>query len=435
LLLTKQQSLNPETEIMKTNRRNNAFFFTLSFASCLPLAASAGGFRLPDQDAFATARGEAFVATADNASAIFYNPAGIAQLEGQNIRGGIYGIDINTTFHSPAPPAGNGGSFGNGNKLHAVPQIFYTFSPTNLPVAFGLGIYSPYGLSLEWPDNTGFRTVGTQASLTYLTINPSVAFKLSPNFSIGGGITANYADADLQQGLLPFPYNNSFEFKGSGWAVGYNFGLLWKPIEQISFGASFHSATKFNLTGRTETTFTGVLPAPVNNSASGEFPFPLNAVLGVSYRPTPKWNLEFDADYTDWSTLGTVTIQQSAPIIPLGIPQNIPIAFNWQPSWYYEFGATRYFDNGWHLSAGYIFNESAVPDANYSPVVADEDRHFISIGTGFKGQHFNFDIAYQFGYGPARTVSGSAPSAAGQTADGTYDFISQAVLLTMGWHF
>jgi len=407
---------------MKTNLRNNVKYSALFFAGCLPLAASAGGFRLPDQDAFATARGEAFVATADNASAIFYNPAGIAQLEGQDIRGGLYGIDINTTFHSPA-----GGSFDNSKNLHAVPQFFYTLSPTNLPVAFGLGIYSPYGLSSEWPDNTGFRTVGTQASLTYLTINPAVAFKLSPNFSIGGGITANYADVDLQQGLSPFPpYNNSFELKGNGWAVGYNLGLLWKPIEQISFGASFHSATKVNLRGQTEATFPPYLPAPIYNPASAEFPFPLNAVIGVSYRPTPKWNLEFDADYTDWSTLGSVNVQRQATPIP-------PLVFNWQPSWYYEFGATRYFDNGWHVSAGYIFNESAVPDANYNPVVADVDRHFFSVGTGFKGQHFNFDIAYQLGYGPTRTVSGATGASA--PANGSYEFISNAVLLTLGWHF
>src|SRR5271170_8237867 len=135
----------------------------------------ANGFGLPDQDAFATARGEAFVATADNASAIYYNPAGIAQLEGQNIRGGFYGIDINTTFHSPAPPAGNGGSFDNDKNFHAIPQFFYTYTPDKLPMTFGLGVYSPYGLSSEWPENTGFRTLGTQASVTCLTINPAIA--------------------------------------------------------------------------------------------------------------------------------------------------------------------------------------------------------------------------------------------------------------------
>src|SRR5439155_10168116 len=73
--------------------------------------------------------------------------------------------------------------------------------------------------------------------------------------------------------------------------------------------------------------------------------------------------------------------------------------------------------------------------ANYTPLVADLDRHFFSIGTGFKGERFNFDVAYQFGYGPPRTVTGSASSAARQTADGRYEFISHAIALTLGWHF
>jgi hypothetical protein len=65
----------------------------------------------------------------------------------------------------------------------------------------------------------------------------------------------------------------------------------------------------------------------------------------------------------------------------------------------------------------------------------DLDRHFFSIGTGFAGKHFGFDAAYQFGYGPTRTVTASAPSATGQTADGQYDFLSHAVFLTASWHF
>jgi hypothetical protein len=76
-----------------------------------------------------------------------------------------------------------------------------------------------------------------------------------------------------------------------------------------------------------------------------------------------------------------------------------------------------------------------VPDAHYTPLVADVDKHFFSLGTGHKGKRFDFDIAYQFGYGPAHTVKGSAPSAAGQTADGKYEFISHAVLVTAGMHF
>ena len=70
---------------------------------------------------------------------------------------------------------------------------------------------------------------------------------------------------------------------------------------------------------------------------------------------------------------------------------------------------TRYFDNGWHVSAGYAFDENSVPDAHYSPLAADLDRHFFSVGAGFRGKRFDIDLAYQFGYGPAHTVTGSTP--------------------------
>jgi len=57
---------------------------------------------------------------------------------------------------------------------------------------------------------------------------------------------------------------------------------------------------------------------------------------------------------------------------------------DWEGAWYYKFGATRYFDNGWSVSAGYIYSQSAVPDAHYSPIVGDEPRRWLSVGTEYK---------------------------------------------------
>ena len=107
----------------------------------------------------------------------------------------------------------------------------------------------------------------------------------------------------------------------------------------------------------------------------------------------------------------------------------------------YEVGITRYFENGWHVSAGYVFNENSVPDTYYTPLAADMDRDFFSLGTGFKGKTFNFDVAYQFGYGPSHTVTGSTSSTkpgsgfSGETADGKYGFTSSAVIVSVGMHF
>jgi long-chain fatty acid transport protein len=300
-------------------------------------------------------------------------------------------------------------------------------------------------LNISWPDTTGFRTDGTKASLQQIAISPVLAYQICDSLSIGGGPAVNYANLDLREGMLwPTQPYDQFRFQGDGWGLSGNFGLLWKPIEQLSFGAAFQTGSKFNLNGYTTAYNNVATPLPVSpyyypklstsSNAKTDFQFPLKAEAGVSYRPTPKWNIEVDADYIDWSSQGTLNIQQAAGLPPL-LPKNIPLTLDWQSSWYYELGATRYFEGGWHVSAGYIFNQNSLPSSHYLPVVADEDRHFFSLGLGRKGKRFDFDVAYQFGYGPDRTVTGSAPSLAGQSADGTYSFISHAVALSVGWHF
>src|ERR1043165_2358105 len=100
-------------------------FLVLSGLLALPAGALALGIRLFDHDAFATARGDAFVATADNASAIYYNPAGITQLRGQNVRVTVYTVDVESRFE----PSGGGSSLDSQNAFTPLPGIFYTWSP------------------------------------------------------------------------------------------------------------------------------------------------------------------------------------------------------------------------------------------------------------------------------------------------------------------
>jgi long-chain fatty acid transport protein len=407
------------------------------------IPARAGGFDLPDQDAFVVARGMAFVATADNPSAIYYNPAGLTQMEGQNLRGGVYGLYVNPQYTSPT----TGKTFDNEKNYHAIPQLFYSWTLDSLPLAIGLGVYSPFGLSSKWDQSAGFRKVATEGSINTYTINPTVAWRILPNLSLGAGLRVNYGETELKQGLFwPGQAFDQFRFKGDGWALGYDVGVLWKPIEQVSLGAALKSTTSFNFAGHTD--YYNNVPYPPGVGAVPAFPdqrsaansaweFPLKVAGGLSYRPTTNWNFEFDAEYTDWSSLGTVTIHQANGGV-LGLPTSIPLTLNWQGSWYYEFGATRYLGNGWSVSAGYIYNQNSVPNATYNPLVADLDRQFISIGTGYKREHFSLDIAYQFGFGLSQTVSGSAFAGAAppvQNADGKYYFLSHAVFLTAGWHF
>jgi len=411
----------------------------LSFCG-LPLMLFGNGMRLVSQDGFASARGEAFVATADNASAIYYNPAGITQIDGDSLRSGIYSLYLDPTF-TPPNTAPNAGKTYHVNKPYAfVPQTFYTHTAEDSSWSFGAGLYAPYGAGISWPQDTGFRAVATAGRLTYIRFNPVVATKLGPTLSLGAGVMVDYGNIKLEQGLLrrQTPFDNSFRFTGDGFSVGYNIGLLFQPHEKISFGATFRSKTTVDFKGDTDFEQQPIIQ-PTRLPASIEMDFPLTAVVGVSYRPNERWNLEFNADYTDWNSLGKLTIkQQGTP--PFPVQQDIPVTMNWEASWMFTVGATRYLENGWHVSAGYVFNQNSVPDNYYSPLAADLNRHFVSVGAGRKGKRFDFDVTYQFGYGPPHTVTGSTPPSqpglfAGQTADGTYEFISHAILVTVGMRF
>jgi long-chain fatty acid transport protein len=392
--------------------------FLVSAVLLLPGRVLALGFRLADQDPKATARGNAFVATADNPSAIYYNPAGIMQLDGHDVRLGGYGIWPNSDYHSPAL----GVSTETVDNFYAAPQVYYTFNPEKAPVAFGLGLYSPYGLGTEWPEDGPFRTIATDASIMYLSINPVLAVKPHKAVSLGVGFTANWAKAKFERGIL-MP-GDRFEFEGDGWDFGWNAGVMIQPIEQISIGVMFRSATTVKHDGDSV-----AHPYTPEEDASARILYPEFIVAGLSYRPTPKWNLEFNIDWTNWDRLDDVTLNQA-------VSPDIVLPFRWQSSRFYEFGVTRYFDKGFSLSGGYIYSENSVPDRTFSPTAPDSERHIFSIGAGYKSDRWNVDLAYQLAYGPERTVQGSiSPSLIGETADGIYEFMSHALTVAVGFEF
>jgi long-chain fatty acid transport protein len=412
--------------------------------ACLLMAApctvSANGFRLVSQDAFAAARGEAFVATANNPSAVHYNPAGLTQLEDQQVRTGIYALHFDPTFQPPAE-AGNAGTTYHIEEKDAVaPQFYYSWHLPEQPLALGLGIYAPYGASVTWPQDTGFRAVATMGELTYLRVNPVVACEILPGLSLAAGVMFDYADLSSEQGLrrTEKPLKNSFRFEGDDLGTGYNLGLLWRINDRFSLGATFRSQVKMGFEGHTSMEQQPVIQ-PTDVPASVDYKFPYTAVFGVSYRPTAKWNLEADADFSNWSSIDTLLLRQEEQP-PFPIQKDIPINLGFEDSWLLKFGVTRYLDDGWQVSAGYVFNQNSVPSDYYSPVVADLDRHFLTLGVGRKWSSYTVDLALQFGYGAERSVEGSTPSSSpgrfvGQTADGTYDFTSRAVLLSAGMKF
>lgn len=370
------------------------------------------GFQLPDQDAFATARGNAFVATADDPAAVYYNPAGISQIDGKELSIGAYGIVFGSSYK------GYAGNIDSKLQLGVLPQVFSTAKLSD-KVTFGFGTYSPFGLRYEWPMSAPFSALGQRGEIDYFRANAVLSFQILPTLSLALGPELDYSEADIKETLPGF--NN--QFKGRSFAPGYDAGVLWKPWTQHSFGVTYRSETVMRYDGAA-TSLLG--PGTVPSSATVHLP--QEVAFGYSYRPTEQWNFEADASWADWSGLKTVYVQPQA--IP-GTPNILP--FNWNPSWMFDFGATRYLGEGWRVSGGYMFVENTSPNATFNPLVPDSDRHIFSLGVGKKYNKFSWDIAYQLAWGPSRTVANAAfPES---IANGTYEFLSHAISINFGYRF
>jgi long-chain fatty acid transport protein len=385
------------------------------------------GFLIPNQDAEAIARGNAFAATADNPSAIFYNPAGISQLPGQQLEVGVLNyLGLNVGYQSSA----NNRLADTKFQVIPVPQIFYTVSPTNLPLSFGLGVYAPFGLGVEWPANSGLRTLALNSKLTFLTINPVVSWKISDSLALALGPTINYAKIKFSRGLQNA--SDYFEFIGDDFAYGLNAGLLWQPDPKWSFGANYRLATTLDFNGTS--TYTPAAGPTASAGTTAGVPFPQIVSGGISYRPTPKWNFEADLDWIDWSPLGTVTLAGTKNIFGF----NLPLQLNWHDSWQYKFGVTRYFAHGWFASAGYFFTSDTASSQYFTPAIPDTNLHVGSLGFGHRGRDWHWALAGQIIAGEPRKITASAGNSnpfTGATSAGSYQLFIPTVTLSVSYNF
>lgn len=370
--------------------------------------AFANGFYIPVQAPEATARGNAWLATADTASAVYYNAAGLTQLESADVVVGMYavrlGIEAETAF----------GDFDNDASWIPVPQI-YAAVPVNEKLVAGFGVNTPFGLSTDWGDNTPFRQLATETQLDYINGWAVLGYKLTDTFSVGGGFGLAYADASLTQGISPAPATDFFRFEGDDESFNWTLSARWEPCEQHAFGAVYRSKTEFDLDGDARVVGFG-------EDAGMDFMTPATAAVGYAYRPCKEWSFEANIEWVNWDEMNTFNLSKASG--------DVAIPFNWNSNFIYSVGTTRYFDGGWNASVGYNFIENSQPDENFNPGVSDANRHWLNMGFGRQWESFRFNFAYQFAFSD-RDVSGSPFG----MADGTFKSRFHGLMLDCGWQF
>jgi long-chain fatty acid transport protein len=375
------------------------------------------GFDNPDQDARATAQGEAFVAQADDASAIYYNPAGLTQLTGTEFTSGM-----EVTF--PDSRLKGGGSGAEMNTMSYIPQMFLAsdLGLKQSPWRFGLGFTIPFGNASDYSKNGPFRYLVTSASLVVYDIQPTVAFQVNDHLSLGASLHAYIGDTRLSQKVpfTPLPDGN-LHFGGTGEAFGASAGLLWKITPQHSIGLLYRSPFDINLTGD------ATLKTPVGDQtahSSADIPFPQFVKGGYAFRPIPQLKLEADVEWINWETLNSLKLHA-----PGAAFNGTTIPFSWKDSWYYEFGAQYDITEHWAVRGGYIYSINTVPNNTFSPSVPDSNRHVFSVGGGYSTKRISLDLVYQYSLSEDRTVNN------GTAADGAWVGHSQQVMVTSSVKF
>ena len=406
---------------MKTTVRYVGMAAAIGAASLMAsTSALALGFRNPDQDARATGQGEAFVAQADDASAIYYNPAGLTQLHGTEITSGAF-------LSFPDSRLQGAGSGGKMNTMAFIPHFYAAtdFGATQSPWRFGLGFNVPFGNSAEYPNAGPFRYLVTQASLSVLNIQPTVAYQVNEQLSVGAGLNIYRGETDLKSRVLISPLlpDGHFHFDGDGYAFGATAGLMWKIAPQITLGIAYRSPFAINFDG------TAVLTTALGNdgphSADTSIQFPQSVAGGLAFRPTKKLKLELDVEWTNWQVLNKVVLNS-----PGATFDGRTIPFDWQDSMFYELGAQYEITDHWTARGGYVFSGNTVPGNTFSPTIPDSNRHVFSAGLGYSNHRINVDVVYQYSLSQDRTVSIPLNDGTAATADGTWKSDNHAVMVT-----
>lgn len=406
-------------------------FITLGFSLTVSgHSLHAAASRVAYVDPFATARGNAFTATADNPSAVFYNAAGLTQIEGTQIQANVFSISLENEYEGP------GGSARTDDRFQTIPSLFASHNFEDRPIAIGFGIYAPFALGTDWGSDAPFSAFSTEAELSYIKFHPTIAWQVTETFSIAIGPTFDQSDLRLERRFVsPLGELGEFEFDGDNTTFGWSISARWQPNEKHAFGINYQANTEIDYEGRTDL----IAPngqggfVPIREDSEASLDFPESIVIGYSYRPTPQWNLEVNVDWTNWDRVDTVFLQGD-------ISGTTPFPLNFESSFIYEAGVTRYFDNGYHLSAGYTYVENSVPDDDFTPAVPDGDRHFLAVGIGGEHGQFTWQATYQIAFGDDRSVNGSGPAGSTdpfqtQTADGEYGLDSQAVAFSIGYRW
>lgn len=382
-----------------------ALWLAVGLFLTLPVTATAGG---PIHGAKAAGMGSAFVAVADDPSAVLHNPAGLTKVHGDQCYGGMTGVRVDSRFR------GTGGSERTDFQIFPVPHLFASSELATESVVFGLGVYSLFGIGgRKWSETGLTRYQSTEATTATMSVNPSVAWRITPRFSVafGGDYLQARKEAEMMLDQSPFGAADAkmhVDAEGNGW--GINLGILYAVTDQLSVGLAWRSGIKVEADGeaRIENIAPAMQPlfggATYTSTVRTNDDFPEIYSFGVAWHQKPGWTVDLDIELVRWSSFSQSSLDIDQEVPPAGIVDSVT-PLDWKDSWQVKVGLDYPVNDTLSLRTGYAYIPSPVPDHTLSPANPDADQHNFSIGLGYRHERIVVDVFYNLGLLEDRTAN------------------------------
>jgi long-chain fatty acid transport protein len=401
----------------------------------------AGGVSFTEHGAAASGKANAFAGEANDPSAIFYNPAGITQLPGTQFMIGTSIVKLDSTFRSST----SGESTQLQDQFPIVPHYFIThrFKQWDERVSIGLGVYTPFGIVVDWPDNWQGRFNTTNARLRVTVYNPTVAYQATPDLSIAAGIRIADAGAEFEQIFTAVvPGESKVRVHDlEAHPVGWNVGLLYHLKEiSTSVGLQFRSELQAKFNGSAD--FTGPAGPPVfgNTRFHTSIKFPPQLILGISTKAIPRWTVNADIEWEGWRTVGSIPKSFDTTVgsaVPQSNLNQRGLRF-WKNSYVFRLGAEYAATGRLALRGGFFYDQTPIPKETFDPTIPNADLYAMTVGAGYRWEATSVDIAYLFGFYEKRAIDSSTlnpDNLSGTTTLGSYSTTAQVLVLSVTYRF
>lgn len=378
--------------------KNTSYLFAAAIGALLvSTSANAAGFYIQEQSV--SAGGSAYAGAASNindASTIFFNPAGMTKLSGAQGNLGVQLLvpngelsDTGSTFLGAPITGGDGG---NPYDPTPVPSL-YAATPVSAVdgLWLGIGVTAPFGLANKYNSDYFGRFDSIKTELLTTDINPSIAYKINDTFSVGAGISFQRADAELTGAAFNPALGGlnvgTSSLTGDDWGYGYNLGAQVELTPVTTLGLNYRSSVHYDLDGRVKLDDVGVAGSFIATDGGASLVTPDIASAGLSHKLDDKWTVMGQVNWMGWSNFSDITAISDAGAVLTSVEQN------YQNVWSYAIGAEYAYSPEWTFRGGIQYDNTPTVDEFRTTRTPDGDRTWFATGATYNfNERMSFDI-------------------------------------------